>query len=294
MCRLHLASKNSLFLSLLLLLSCVSSGKFKRLQAEAEERKVLHRQEVERMEKENKKLSESEQLLRDEMIKQNTLLSSLLADKINLENEISDLQSTINQLTNESASAQAILNQELQSKNNALQVKEQILNTLLDKYKEQQKTLGEISSDLADAYADYSDQEVEWYLVDQQLRLVYYDDLLFGDRSNLSTRGISSLEALNPVVSDHPSLIVVVEGHTDNSVPAERALANSLTSATTVVNFLLDQESFNANQIQVAGKGSFAPRMSNQTPAGRALNNRIEIGLSLSQKEFFEIIRQQN
>ncbi len=294
MCGLQFASKSALFLSLLFILSCVSSGKFKRLQAEVEERKILYSQEKERIEEQNKKLSESEQLLRDEMIKQNTLLSSLLADKINLENEISDLQGTINQLTNESESTQAVLNQELQKKNDALQVKEQILNTLLDKYQLQQNTLSEISSDLADVFADFSDQEVEWYLVDQQLRLVYYDDFLFGGRSNLSTKGIASLEALNPVVSDHPSLIVVVEGHTDNSVTAEKALANSLTKATSVANFLLDQESFNANQIQVAGKGSFAPRMSNQTPAGRVLNNRIEIGLSLSQREFFEIIRQQN
>jgi chemotaxis protein MotB len=44
-----------------------------------------------------------------------------------------------------------------------------------------------------------------------------------------------------------------------------------------VGTYLVDEEGINGNQITISGQGGYSPRVSNQTPAGRALNNRVEV-----------------
>ena len=272
----------------------MGSRKFKQLEASKNALQEELTSEVTKIREDHTALKSSEQQLRDELIRQNTLLSELIADKLNLEKEIRSLNSTISQLSDESESAQAVLNQELQRKNESLQRKELTLNQLIEKFQQQDELLKTISSALSNELSSYSEEEVEWYMVDQQLDLVFYNDKLFSTRKEITARGKAILDQLIKIIKEYPSLMIVVEGHTDNDLKnVNTSLESSALNGAKVARYLLDPGGINNNQIQVASKGGFSPRVSNQTPAGRQLNNRVEIHLHLSPIEINRLIKDQ-
>ncbi len=274
--------------------SCVGARKYKELNAAKVKLESELKKEIDGLKEEKVALETSEKHLRDELIGQNTLLSSLLADKLDLEKEISELKSTIDQVNDESESTQAQLNKELQVKNSILQRKEEVLNQLIEHFEQQRQTLSAISTKLSEQLSDFSAEEIEWFIVDHQLNIVLYSHFLFEQRGNLKSKARAALDQISQLVQEYPSLNIVVEGHTDNSSAREgSAIETTVANATTVVRYLLDPGGINTNQIQVAGKGGYAPRVSNQTPAGRQMNNRIEIQLQGKLQEFFSIIRNQ-
>ena len=287
-------AKLSILFTFLVLYGCVGARKYKQLSEEKLMLEKQHQDYIQNSEEETNTLQTSEAHLRDELIRQNTLLSSLLADKLNLEKEISTLQNTINQVSDESESTQALLNQELQKKNASLQRKEEILNQLVAYHVEQQEILINISGALSEKLVSFSSDEIEWILVDRQLNILIYGHLLFNVRNQISQKAKPALDEISLLVKEHPSLLVIIEGHTDNAPEKEdQALENTALQATQVAKYLLDPGGINSNQIQVASRGGYSPRVSNQTPAGRQMNNRVEIQIHASAKEIFEIIRDQ-
>ena len=274
--------------------SCVGAGKFKRLE---ESKTALEKSLNATIQNLNRELDQSilnEQQLRDEQIKQNTLLTSLLADKLNQEKEIRSLQAKIKRMTDASESEQAVLNEELQAKNESLQQKEALLNELVERYNQQQSILKDISSDLSQSFETYDEEQLEWYLVDQKLEIVVYNSTLFDSGGRLTVVAQRIFDKLSVPIRSQPSLMVTIEGHTDNDLKMEAtALETSVLNAAKIARYFLDEGRVNSNQIQVAGRGGFAPRVSNQTPAGRQLNNRVEVQLQFSNKGIFELIRDQ-
>jgi chemotaxis protein MotB len=89
-------------------------------------------------------------------------------------------------------------------------------------------------------------------------------------------------EALNKIADKD----IRIEGHTDNK-PLSAALQAKFPSnwelstarATTVARYLIDHASVDPKRLVAAGYGEFKPKDSNDTPAGRAKNRRIEIVL---------------
>lgn len=274
--------------------SCVGAGKFRQLEANRSQLEEDSNLKIKALSDDLDLVKNSEQHLRDEQIKQNTLLSSLLADKLNQEKEIRSLQAKINRMTDASESAQAVLNKELQAKNESLQSKEAILNELMERFQQQQSVLQDISSHFSQELSNYSEDQLDWYLIDQQLDVVLYNSFLFDKSHRLTPSSLEVLNKLSSVIVENPSLSVVIEGHTNNDLNTEAtALETSALNASKLARFFLNEGRVNSNQIQVAGKGGFSPRVSNQTPAGRQLNNRVEVQLQLSSKEIFRLIKDQ-
>jgi len=94
--------------------------------------------------------------------------------------------------------------------------------------------------------------------------------------ASLTTNSRDTLLQLVQVLRTYPQYRIRVSGHTDNTGRAEVNLRISRQRASTVANFLVDNN-VSPNQVIAQGYGATRPIADNSTEAGRAANRRIEI-----------------
>lgn len=91
----------------------------------------------------------------------------------------------------------------------------------------------------------------------------------------LSAEGSALLDMAIEVLRANPSVVLVVEGHTDNGGDATVNLELSQRRAEAVVAYLVDG-GIDSDRLSAVGYGERQPIADNSTEAGRALNRRIE------------------
>ncbi|MDP1669305.1 OmpA family protein [Phaeovulum sp.] len=107
------------------------------------------------------------------------------------------------------------------------------------------------------------------------------DELAFETGSAvLSPGGYPSLAALAAYLAASPSRRVALVGHTDAVGGLDANIALSRKRAEAVRARLIEAHGVNPAQISAEGAGWLAPRASNLTAAGRALNRRVEVVLT--------------
>jgi chemotaxis protein MotB len=103
----------------------------------------------------------------------------------------------------------------------------------------------------------------------------------------VNAEGKTAVVEVGKVLAQNPDLSVLIEGHTDD----DKIMGNlgggiesnwdlSTKRATAIVNILSENKGVNKQNLTAAGRGEFAPIMSNDTPEGKAKNRRIEIILT--------------
>jgi chemotaxis protein MotB len=98
--------------------------------------------------------------------------------------------------------------------------------------------------------------------------------------------GKKAVVAVAKVLGDNPDISVLIEGHTDNDkiTGAMGSIENnwdlSTKRATAIVTILSENKLVKKENLTAAGRGEYAPLMSNETPEGKAKNRRIEIILT--------------
>ncbi|MBK8502149.1 MAG: OmpA family protein [Saprospiraceae bacterium] len=118
------------------------------------------------------------------------------------------------------------------------------------------------------------------FFQDNRLDIILYQDFITVSQRSLSSTGAAAIDKLAKIIAEYPSLEILIEGHTDNSISQTgEALGISTQRAVVVCTYLVDEGGINGNQLTVCGRGNYYPRVSNQTLAGRSLNNRVEISL---------------
>lgn len=119
---------------------------------------------------------------------------------------------------------------------------------------------------------------------DKTMRIILTGDLLFDlGLSDLSGDARQSLEKVAAVIRLTPYMINIV-GHTDN-VPMKSTRFNSnwelsVSRASTVARYLIDEMGMDPNQFVVSGYSSYRPVLPNTTAENRAKNRRVEIIIS--------------
>jgi chemotaxis protein MotB len=120
-----------------------------------------------------------------------------------------------------------------------------------------------------------------------RLSVSMVEKILFpSGEAEITPRGLKVLERVGSVLKNTKGKIIRVEGHTDN-IPISGALQKtfptnwelSTARATNVVRFLHEKAGIEPARLQAVGMSEYRPVASNQTPAGRAQNRRIEIAL---------------
>ena len=102
----------------------------------------------------------------------------------------------------------------------------------------------------------------------------------------VGSEGKKAVVAVGTVLAQNPDIAVLIEGHTDNDKFAgavgqiENNWDLSTKRATAIVNILSENKAVKKENLTAAGRGEFAPLMSNETPEGKAKNRRIEIILT--------------
>ncbi|MBW2522755.1 MAG: OmpA family protein [Deltaproteobacteria bacterium] len=120
-------------------------------------------------------------------------------------------------------------------------------------------------------------------LRDGRMLIELHNDVLFDSgRAGLKREGKATLGEVAKVLAKLEGRQFRVAGHTDNvQISSGRYPSNwelSTARAVEVVKFLIDR-GMAPQSLSAAGYGEFAPATSNETPAGRAKNRRIEIEL---------------
>jgi len=102
----------------------------------------------------------------------------------------------------------------------------------------------------------------------------------------VGSEGKKAVVAVGTVLAQNPEIAVLIEGHTDNDKFAgavgqiENNWDLSTKRATAIVNILSDNKAVKKENLTAAGRGEFAPLMSNDSSEGKAKNRRIEIILT--------------
>lgn len=112
--------------------------------------------------------------------------------------------------------------------------------------------------------------------------------LLFESGSwTVGAEGKKAVKLVGDVLGQNPDISVLIEGHTDNDKitgtiggGVENNWDLSTKRATAIVNILSENKAIDKRNLTAAGRGEYAPLMSNETAEGKAKNRRIEIILT--------------
>lgn len=115
----------------------------------------------------------------------------------------------------------------------------------------------------------------------------------------VGSEGRRAVVEVGKVLAQNPDITVLIEGHTDN----DKILGNigggiesnwdlSTKRATAIVNILAENNGIRKQNLTAAGRGEFAPILSNDTQEGKAKNRRIEIILTPKLDEISKMLNE--
>ncbi len=114
----------------------------------------------------------------------------------------------------------------------------------------------------------------------------------------VNAEGKTAVVEVGKVLAQNPDLSVLIEGHTDDDKITgnlgggiENNWDLSTKRATAIVNILSENKGINKQNLTAAGRGEFAPLMSNDTPEGKSKNRRIEIILTPKLDEISKMLK---
>ncbi|HLO74305.1 MAG TPA: OmpA family protein [Flavobacterium sp.] len=124
--------------------------------------------------------------------------------------------------------------------------------------------------------------------------------LLFESGSwTVGAEGKKAVDLVGKVLGDNPEISVLIEGHTDNDKitgtiggGVENNWDLSTKRATAIVNILTANAKVKKENLTAAGRGEYAPLMSNDTAEGKAKNRRIEIILTPKLDEISKMLNE--
>jgi chemotaxis protein MotB len=245
----------------------------------------------------------------------------LLADFTAADKNLKTLQASYKALekdSNDALSSNIDKNRELlaklEAKEKSLAAEQERLNKLKADLEASSKRLNELESYIAAKEASMNKLketlskslkafEGKGLTVEQRDGKVYVsmeNKLLFGTGSwAVGAEGKTAVVAVGKVLADNSEISVLIEGHTDNDKilgaiggGIENNWDLSTKRATAIVNILSENKGVKKENLTAAGRGEFAPLMSNDTPEGKAKNRRIEIILTPKLDEISKMLNE--
>ncbi len=304
--------------------SCVSKKIYNDLENKYTDLKKENRSladENEDLHKANAEFNDENKTLKDELEKLKAEKDKLTADCTATSNNLKTLQESYAALeknSNEALQTNMGKNRELlaelEAKEKAMAAEQDRLNKMKDELASSSKRLSELENMIAAKDASMKKLketlskalnafEGKGLTVEQKNGKVYVsmeNKLLFQTGSwAVGTEGKKAVEEVGKVLAQNPDITVLIEGHTDN----DKILGNigggiesnwdlSTKRATAIVNILGENSGIQKKNLTAAGRGEFAPIMSNDTPEGKAKNRRIEIILTPKLDEISKMLNE--
>ena len=233
----------------------------------------------------------------------------LQADYAATDKSLKTLQASYNALekdSNDALSANINKNRELlaqlEAKEKSLAAEQDRLNKLKADLESSSKRLSELESYIAAKDASmkklketlmkslkaFDGKGLTVHEKDGKVYVSMENKLLFQTGSwAVNAEGKTAVVEVGKVLAQNPDLSILIEGHTDDDKITgnlgggiENNWDLSTKRATAIVNILSENKGVNKQNLTAAGRGEFAPLMSNETADGKAKNRRIEIILT--------------
>ncbi len=259
--------------------------------------------------------------LKSEFDKLKSERDKLLADYSASDKNLKNLQASYSALekdSNEALTTNINKNRELltqlEAKQKALSAEQERLNKLKSDLESSSKRLNELENMMAEKEASMKKLketlskalnafEGKGLTIEQKNGKVYVsmeNKLLFQTGSwAVGVEGQKAVVEVAKVLAQNPDISVLIEGHTDD----DKILGNigggiennwdlSTKRATAIVNILSENKGVKKGNLTAAGRGEFAPLLSNDTPEGKAKNRRIEIILTPKLDEISKMLNE--
>lgn len=304
--------------------SCVSKKIFNDLENKYTDLKKENRllaDENEELHKANALFNEESKTLNAELAKLKTDRDKLQADYTATANNLKALKDSYDALeknSNDALETNMNKNRELLAqlgtKEKALAAEQDRLNKLKSELESNTKRLNELESMIAAkdaAMKKLKDTlskalnafEGKGLTVEQKNGKVYVsmeNKLLFQTGSwAVGSEGRKAVVEVGKVLAQNPDITVLIEGHTDD----DKILGNigggiennwdlSTKRATAIVNILAENGGIRKQNLTAAGRGEYAPLMSNDSNEGKAKNRRIEIILTPKLDEISKMLNE--
>lgn len=273
-------------LAALVTTGCVTKSSYEKLEANKNE-------EIAALQSQRQELQRQRADLQRKIQDLGAQRAGLEEQKSELERESVGLQTKVGLLANDKAALEAD-KQALEQQKASLQQQQADLKKQIAGLQQQKAQLQAASQETQTQYdtlvKNLKDQvqkgELQVRRYKNMLTVDVADQLFFDSGSaNLKDSGKDVLKKLGETLKGYDDKIIRVVGHTDN-VPIAKSLHDKYPSnwelsaarATTVVRFL-QQVGVPPDRLIASGRAQYAPIASNDTPAGRKKNRRIEITL---------------
>lgn len=303
--------------------ACVS----KKVYNDLENKYADLKKEVRKTSDENEDLLKAKNKLESDQANLQKEFDQLKAERDKLQtdyaaanNNFKTLQSSYNALEkNSDESLQSNLNKnrellaKLEAKEKALAAEQVRLNKLKADFEERSKRVAELEAmmsakesamkklkeTLSKALNGFEGKGLTVHQKDGKVYVSMENKLLFNSGSYaVSPEGKKAVVEVGKVLAENPAISVLIEGHTDNDKftgtvgGVENNWDLSTKRATAIVTIFSENKSINKQNLTAAGRGEFAPLMSNDLPEGKAKNRRIEIILTPKLDEISKMLNE--
>lgn len=277
-----------------MLFSCVSSKKFKTVQADYDNLKLQHSQ-----------LQGELNNCNDAKADLNRQKSGLENEKSNLQNQIADLNKQIDFLKeNNTTVLRQLQDLSVITSSQAESIKKSLENIgAKDAYiQDLQTALARKDSlnlalvmNLKGAVGNLDDQDINIKVDKGVVYIDISDKLLFkSGRYEVTDRAKAVLGKVAQVLKNQPEIEFMVEGHTDNVPYRSGVLLDnwdlSVKRATSVVRILQKEYGLDPAKMAAGGRGEYQPITTNATSDGRAVNRRTRIVILPQLDQFFKLL----
>ncbi len=260
--------------------SCVSSKKFKAMEANY------------------KSAQNTDKDCEDNLQKAQSQISDLNKQKADLEKQNEYLKKNSNQVLSALQDMSVMSGKQAESVKQSLETlsqKDAYINNLQSAIQRKDSLNMILVMNLKGALGNVNDKDINIKVEKGVVYIDISDKLLFNSGQYAVTpQAKEVLGKVATVLNAHPELEFLVEGHTDN-VPIHTASLEdnwdlSVKRATSVVRILENQYKISPGRITAAGHGKYAPIASNDSPEGKALNRRTTIVILPQFDQFFKLL----
>jgi len=223
--------------------------------------------------------------------------TALLSSQQNLLNRIIELDDEIERLQQQSASQVENLDERLEQKDALIAEREATIVAARALLEARSGDLAELSTQIRDTLWAIDSSAFTVELGNGQLALSIQSDFLFyrGSTSKTHRAGREALAKTAKLLLPYTGLEVLIIGHLSSAPLRRRSIDTkwmfTAMRAATLADLMTSEMELSTSQVMAAGKGDFAPRASNATEEGRALNDRIELRIRPSEERLRRDLR---
>jgi chemotaxis protein MotB len=273
------------------LFSCVSSKKYKTMQAQAQARYdslnsayAKQQGDLKNCNDQNADLTSKKNSLQsqiDDLTKQNAYLKENSTQALKQLQDMSVISSTQAESIKKSMENMGAKDAYIQTLQEAIAHKDSLNMALV--------------MNLKGAVGNLDDKDINIKVDKGVVYIDISDKLLFkSGRFQVTDQAKEVLGKVAQVLKNQPDIEFMVEGHTDNVGFSNGVLVDnwdlSVKRATSVVRILQNQYGLPPAHMTAAGRSEYLPVQSNDTPEGRAANRRTRIVILPQLDQFFKLL----